>query len=138
MWEALSRRDWDGIKPFLADDCIYLDMPVGLAAAARGPDDIVKRLQVGIAPLASYANFPGLMLDNGVDAFYEHHEEWHWTTGESMVLRFVSVHRVQNAKITLWKDYWDMSALVNAAPPEWMEALATADTSWLFDATALV
>ncbi len=115
MWKALSARDWDSLKTFLSDDCIYLDVPVGPTAAARGPEDIVKRLKIGLEPLASYENFDGLMLNNGTDVMYEHHEEWHWPTGESAVLQFVSVHRVENDKITLWKDYWDMGALANFA-----------------------
>jgi hypothetical protein len=48
------------------------------------------------------------------------------------------VHRVENGKITLWKDYWDMGALANFAPPTWMEDLMTSDMSWMFDATGLV
>ncbi|KMO71009.1 limonene-1,2-epoxide hydrolase [Mycolicibacterium chubuense] len=138
MWAALSARDWEHLKTYLSPDCIYLDMPVGPAAAARGPDDIVKRLKIGLEPLASYENFPGLMVSNGTDLMYEHHEEWHWATGESAVLQFVSVHRVADGKITLWKDYWDMGALANHAPPTWMEDFATADMSWVFDATGLV
>jgi limonene-1,2-epoxide hydrolase len=138
MWKALSARDWESLKTYLSDDCIYLDMPVGPAAAARGPEDIVKRLKIGLEPLASYENFDGLMLDNGTDVMYEHHEEWHWPTGESAVLKFVTVHRVDNDKITLWKDYWDMGALANFAPPSWMEGFANADMSWVFDATGLV
>ncbi|MCP9275091.1 nuclear transport factor 2 family protein [Mycolicibacterium arenosum] len=138
MWQALSDRDWERLKTFLADDCIYLDMPVGPTAAAKGPEDIVKRLKIGIEPLASYENFTGLLLDNGRDAMYEHHEEWHWTTGESAVLQFTSVHRVENGKITLWKDYWDMAALANHAPPTWLEDFATADMSWVYDATGEV
>lgn len=138
MWAALSDRDWDALKTYLSDDCIYLDVPVGPAAAARGPEDIVKRLKIGIAPLASYENFTGLMVSNGADVMYEHHEEWHWATGESAVLQFVTVHRVENGKITVWKDYWDMAALVNHAPPTWLEDFASADMSWVFDATGLV
>ena len=133
MWNALSARDWDSLKTFLSDDCVYLDMPVG--PTARGPEDIVKRLKIGLEPLASYENFDGLMLDNGTDVVFEHHEEWHWRTG---VLKFVSVHRVENGKITLWKDYWDMGALANSAPPTWMEDIMSADMSWVFDATGLV
>jgi hypothetical protein len=53
MWKALSDRDWDLLKTFLSEDCIYLDMPVGPTAAARGPEDIVKRLKIGLEPLAS-------------------------------------------------------------------------------------
>lgn len=138
MWQALSDRDWERIKGFLADDCIYLDVPVGPTAAARGPEDIVKRLKIGIEPLASYENFPGLMVDNGADVMYEHSEEWHWATGESAVLRFATVHRVENGRITVWKDYWDMAALADFAPPSWLEDFATADMSWVFDATGLV
>ena len=138
MWKALSARDWDGMKPFLADDCIYYDVPVGPAAAARGPDDIVKRIRIAFDQLTAYENFPGLLIVNGSDAMYEHHEEWHWPTGESAINRFVTVHRVENGKITLWKDYWDMATLANSAPPTWQEELMNADMSWMFDATGLV
>lgn len=138
MWAALSRRDWEGVKRHLSQDCIYLDMPVGPAAAARGPEDIVKRLKIGIEPLASYENFTGLLVADGDAVMYEHHEEWHWVTGESAVLQFVSVHRVQDGLITLWKDYWDMGALANFAPPSWLADFADADMSWVFDATGLV
>lgn len=138
MWEALSARDWERLTTYLSEDCIYLDMPIGPTAAARGPVDIVKRLKIGLEPLASYENFPGLMVSNGRDVMYEHHEQWHWPTGESAVLQFVSVHRVADGKVELWKDYWDMGALANHAPPSWLEDFATADMSWMFDATGLV
>jgi limonene-1,2-epoxide hydrolase len=138
MWKALSARDWDGLQRYLADDCIYADMPVGPTLAARGPGDIVKRLKVGLEPLASYENHDGLLVSSGPDVMYEHSETWGWPTGETAVLRFVTVHRVQDEKITLWKDYWDMSGLTATAPPTWMEELATADTSWVFDATGLI
>ncbi|MDH6194250.1 limonene-1,2-epoxide hydrolase [Mycobacterium frederiksbergense] len=138
MWQALSDRNWELLKTYLSEDCLYLDMPVGPAAAAKGPEDIVKRLKIGLEPLASYENFSGLLVDNGRDAMYEHHEEWHWASGESAVLKFVTVHRVENGKVTLWKDYWDMAALANHAPPDWLENFATADMSWVFDATGLV
>jgi limonene-1,2-epoxide hydrolase len=138
LWKALSAREWDLVKSFLSEDCIYLDMPVGPTAAAKGPDDIVKRLKIGLAPLESYQNFDGLLLADGRDAMYEHHEEWHWATGESAVLKFVTVHRVENGRVTLWKDYWDMGALTNHAPPTWLEDFATADMSWIFDATGQV
>lgn len=138
LWKALSDRDWESVKSFLSDDCVYLDMPVGPTAAAKGPEDIVKRLRIGIEPLASYENSTGLLVDNGRDAMYEHHEEWHWTSGESVVLEFVTVHRVENGKITLWKDYWDMGSLANHAPPSWLEDFALADMSWIHDATGQI
>jgi limonene-1,2-epoxide hydrolase len=138
MWHALSDRDWEKLKTFIADECIYVDMPVGPAAAARGPEDIVKRLKVGLEPLAGYKNHDGVLVTNGVDVMYEHSETWNWVTGESTVLQFVTVHKVRDGKITLWKDYWDFGGLVNHAPADWMEELAKADTSWMFDATGLI
>jgi limonene-1,2-epoxide hydrolase len=138
MWHALSDRDWDKLKTFIADDCIYVDMPVGLVAAARGPEDIVKRLKVGLEPLSGYENHDGILVSNGVDVMYEHSETWNWVTGESTVLQFVTVHKVRDGKITLWKDYWDFAGLLNNAPADWMEQLAAADTSWMFDATGLI
>ena len=123
---------------FLSDDCIYADMPVGPALAARGPEDIVKRLKVGLEPLASYVNHDGLLVSNGSDAMYEHSETWGWDTGETALLRFVTVHRVIDGKVTIWKDYWDLGGMTSQAPPTWLEDMAKADTSWVFDATGLV
>lgn len=141
LWQALSRRDWDAIKTFLAEDCLYVDMPVP-ALAARGPEDIVKRLKIGLEPLAGYQNHDGVLVANGSDVMYEHSETWRFPTGEQGVLRFVTVHKVvlQNgeAKVAVWKDYWDMASLTGFAPPNYFEGLATADTSWVFDATGMV
>jgi len=142
LWQALSKRDWAALPTFLSDDCIYVDMPIGPTAAARGPVDIVKRLKIGLEPLADYVNHDGLLLADGTHAMYEHSETWTWISGEVAVLKFVSVHEVsvQNGvgKITLWKDYWDLGGFTTQAPPTWMEQLAGADTSWVFDATGLI
>ncbi|MFW3112533.1 limonene-1,2-epoxide hydrolase [Mycobacterium haemophilum DSM 44634] len=54
----------------------------------------MKRLKVGLEPLARYQNHDGLLVCNGVNAIYGHSETWHWNTGETAVLQFVSVHRV--------------------------------------------
>lgn len=138
MWRALSARDWDGVAAQLAPDCIYADMPVGPAAAARGPEDIVKRLKIGLEVLAGYQNHDGLLVADGPNVMYEHSETWTWATGEIAELRFVTVHEVIDGKITLWKDYWDMSALANFAPPNWLADFATADMSWVYDATGSI
>ncbi|WP_395311528.1 nuclear transport factor 2 family protein [Mycobacterium sp. AMU20-3851] len=138
MWRALSARDWDRVKTYLAPDCIYADMPLGPAAAARGPEDIVKRLKVGLEPLAGYENHDGVLVIDGADAMYEHSETWTWTTGETAVLPFVTVHRLVDGKITLWKDYWDMGSMTRLAPPNWIADFATADMSWVYDATGQI
>ncbi|MXP24096.1 nuclear transport factor 2 family protein [Gordonia sp. HNM0687] len=138
LWRALSDRDWDAVAPFLADGCIYLDVPFGPALAARGPADIVARLKVGLEELSSYRNHDGLIVADGDDVTYEHSETWTWTTGEVAELPFVTVHRVRDGQITLWKDYWDSTTLMNNAPPSWMDDLLSADTSWVYDATGQI
>lgn len=137
MWRALSRRDWDAVKTFLSDDCLYVDMPMP-AISARGPEDIVTRLKLGLEPLAGYENYAGVMLSNGSDVMYEHSETWTFQTGETGTLKFVTVHKVADGKITVWKDYSDFNTLVAFAPPSHFESLAAGDHSWIFDATDLV
>jgi len=141
MWRALSRRDLDAVKTFLAEDCLYVDMPIP-ALSARGPEDIVKKLKMTVEPLAGYENHDGLLLSNGTDVTYEHSETWTFPTGERGVLRFVTVHKVvlQNgeAKIAVWKDYYDLTTLTSFAPPNHFENLAGFDTSWIFDASGLI
>lgn len=137
MWKALSDRDWDALKTFLDDDCLYVDMPMP-AVSARGPENIVTRLKIGLESLSSYVNHDGLLLTNGTDVVYEHSETWGWSSGETVKLPFVSVHRVENGKITLWKDYSDFNTLLTAAPSSYVEQLGAVDTSWVYDASSLV
>ena len=137
LWTALSSRDWEAVAGCVSDDCIYIDMPLGPTLAARGPADIVKRLKTGLDALASYENHDGLLVADGEHVMYEHSETWTFTTGERFVLPFATVHRVVDGKVTVWKDYWDFSTIANNAPPGWLESLASADMSWIFDATGL-
>lgn len=138
LWRTLSARDWDHIADWITDDCIYVDMPVGPTLAARGPVDIVKRLQVGLRDLAAYENHDGLLAAADDVVMYEHSETWTFGTGEVVELPFVTVHRVRDGRVCLWKDYWDFGAVANSAPPDWMEGLQAADISWVYDATGQI
>ncbi len=137
LWAALARREWEALVPLLSDDAIYFDVPVGPSASARGPQDIITRLKIGLAPLADYTNHEGVLVSDGENVLYEHSETWTWDTGEVARLPFVTVHKVVGGKVTLWKDYWDYATLLSAAPADWLERMAGADTSWRFDATGL-
>jgi limonene-1,2-epoxide hydrolase len=138
LWRALAARDWDAIPALLCDDCIYFDVPVGASMAARGGRDIVKRLKVGLEPLTSYTNHDGVIVGDGEDVLYEHSETWTFDTGEVALLPFVTVHKVRDGKVAVWKDYWDLATLQGQAPTDWMDRMAGADLSWHFDATGLV
>lgn len=138
FWTALAERDWERIAGFFGPDSIYYDVPTGPASAAKGPEGIVARLQLGLAGLTGYEHDPNATIvagDGGV-VMTEHTERWTWDDDHSVALPFVSVQRVDlGGVITLWRDYWDLGTLMEAAPPSWHERLDTADLSWLYDAT---
>jgi limonene-1,2-epoxide hydrolase len=138
FWDALYARDWPRIRSFFDQESIYYDVPVGPAAAGRGPSSIEARLRLGLEGLASYGHVPGVVVAQGETVVTEHAETWVWDTGEAVTLPFVSVQTIRGETIALWKDYWDQLTLMNAAPATWHERLERADLSWVFDATGLV
>jgi hypothetical protein len=81
------------VKSVLSDE-------LGPSVAARGPDNIVKRLKVGLENdlLANYANHDVLVLTNGVDVIYEHLEIFTPTDGETANNPIVSSTRSATAK----------------------------------------
>ena len=135
FWDALYARDWARIRTFFGPQSIYYDVPTGPTTAAKGPDGIEARLRLGLETLSGYDHERGLIVADGEHVVTEHAETWHWPGGESVTLPFVSVQRVVDGTIVLWKDYWDYQTLMNAAPADWQERLATADLSWIYDAT---
>jgi limonene-1,2-epoxide hydrolase len=138
FWEALYARDWGRIRSFFDEDSIYYDIPVGPAAAGRGPDSIEARLRLGLETLSAYEHRPGVMVAEGDVVVTEHEEIWHWESGETVALPFVSIQRIRGKRIALWRDYWDQQTLMAAAPQSWHDRLNTADLSWVFDATGLL
>ena len=137
MWAALDARDWDRLAGFFTDETIYYDVPTGPATAARGPEGIIARLRLGLGDLAGYENAETAVTAGGDVVMIEHHETWTWPSGEVAHLPFVTVHRVVDGRIVLWKDYWDYRTLMDGAPSGWEEQLLSADLSWLFDATGI-
>ena len=126
------------MKNVVSDDCIFLDVPFGPTLAARVPDDIVKRLKSGLENenLVNWVDRDVLLLTNGVDVMYEHLVTYTSANGETANNPIVSVHKVSDGKVSLWKDYWDLNTIANTA---WFQSsLAGGDMSWVFDATGLV
>ena len=138
LWQAIGMRDWAAVKSLVSDDCIFLDVPLGPTLAARGPENIVRRLKGGLENehLADWADRNLLVLTNGVDVMYEHVVTYTSTNGEIATNPIVSVHKVTDGKVCLWKDYWDLNAIANAT---WFQrSLEGADLSWVFDASGLI
>jgi limonene-1,2-epoxide hydrolase len=138
FWDALYARDWDRVRSFFGPESIYLDVPTGPTAAARGPADIEKRLRLGLEDLAGYSHGPAMVVAEGGIVVTEHSENWTWPSGEQVTLPFVSVQHVAGGTITLWKDYWDLGTLMGAAPPGWMDQLMGGDLSWMTDVSGQI
>ena len=111
-------RDWPRIRSFFGPESIYYDVPTGPSTAGVGPDSIEARLRLGLEGLAGYEHRPGVVAE-GPDGVVvtEHTEVWTWVSGETVALPFVSVQRIEDGVIVLWKDYWDLQTLMSAAPP---------------------
>ena len=123
MWQCLYRKDWDGVAARIAEDGHYEDVPTP-DAGATGPENVVKRLKIGLEPVARFEHDIHRVVSEGSSVVIEHTETWHFEGGEKIVNHFVTIHEVRDGKITLWRDYWDLNTLMSQAPPWWIERLA--------------
>ncbi len=121
FWKVLYQRDWDGMGRFFAEDSEYTDVPSPDDDVARGPDQIVARLRLGLERISGYEHALRLMVAEDDTVVTEHSETWYWHTGERVTLPFVSVHELRHGSIIRWWDYWDLQTLMNAAPAWWIE-----------------
>lgn len=120
FWSDLGRRDFDAIRRYFNEESHYTDVPAP-EEGAFGPDAIVARLRLGLEPLERYEPLDGTMVAEGDMVMLEHSEGWYWSTGEHVVLPFVSVFEIRDGVIARWWDYWDMATLMNAAPQWWVD-----------------
>ena len=110
FWVDMGNRDFAAVRTYFTADSHYTDVPAP-EEGARGPDEIEARLRLGIAPLERYVPLPGNMVAEGDMVILEHSEEWHWSTGESVVLPFVSVFEIHAGGV-------DRSVLVAGLTPD--------------------
>jgi ketosteroid isomerase-like protein len=130
LWDCLYRKDWDGVAACIADDGLYQDVPAPDRGAV-GPANVVRRLRVGLDPVARFEHELHRMVVDGDTAMLEHTETWHFETGEKIVNPFVTVHVVRDGRIALWRDYWDLGKLMAQAPQWWIERLARhSESEW--------
>lgn len=124
FWEALGRRDFDAVGAMMSERGHYVDVPVLDAdEGAFGPAETAARLRLGLEPLERYVLHDGTITASGNRVITEHEEEWFWQTGESTRLRFCSVMEVSNGQVDRWWDYFDLAAIMNAAPAWWVEQI---------------
>ncbi len=123
LWQALYRKDWDGVAGLIASDGHYEDVPAP-DAGATGPANVVTRLRIGLDSVERFEHEIHRVVAEGASVIVEHTETWHFHTGEAVRNPFVTIHEVEDGKIKLWRDYWDLGGLMAQAPKWWIEAIA--------------
>jgi limonene-1,2-epoxide hydrolase len=125
LWDALGRRDFDGVGALMAERGHYVDVPVKeIDEGAYGPQETAARLRLGIEPLHGYELHDGPIVAADRYVVTEHSETWIWEPGAQVTLPFTSVMEVSNGKVDRWWDYFDLGTLLNAAPGWWHEHIA--------------
>lgn len=119
FWGDLARRDYDAVGAYFTPDGHYTDVPAP-EEGAFGPAEVAARLRLGLEPLVKYELHDGPIVADGNMVITEHSETWHWETGESVTLPFVSVHEIRDGQVVRWHDYFDLNTLLSAAPEAWM------------------
>ena len=123
LWNALYQKDWKGVADCIDEHGLYEDVPAPDSGAV-GPDNVVKRLRLGLDPVERFEHEIHRVVAEGDSVVIEHTEIWHFETGEKITNDFVTIHEVEGDKITLWRDYWDLNTLMQQAPKWWIERLA--------------
>jgi limonene-1,2-epoxide hydrolase len=121
FWRDLYRRDWDAVTGYFDATSEYTDVPTPADDVARGPEQIVARLRIGLEPLSSIGHDVRLVVAGGDAVVTEHTEHWSWPSGEQAALPFVSVQELRDGTISRWWDYWDLTTLLGAAPAWWID-----------------
>ncbi len=122
FWTTLYRREFDAVGEMMAEQGEYTDVFTPDDDVAIGPQQVAARLRLGLEPLSDIRHHPKRMVGEGDTVMFEHAEEWHWHTGESCLVRFVSVMEVDDdGKVVRWHDYPDLQLLLSSAPQWWIE-----------------
>jgi limonene-1,2-epoxide hydrolase len=122
FWDLLYAKDWDRLATLFAPEAEYTDVPTPADDVARGPEQIIARLRLGLDPTEEMVHHPGTVAAEGDLVMTEHVEEWRFHTGEVVKLPFVSVHELDgDGRIVRWWDYWDLQTLLGSAPQWWLD-----------------
>lgn len=121
FWRDLYEGDFDAVASRFAADGKYTDVATPADDVAVGAEEIVARLTLAFSRLSGLRDERLHLVAGDDTVMTEHIELWEWPTGESMALHVASVHEIEGGLITMWRDYWDMNVLTQAAPQWWFE-----------------
>jgi len=123
LWQTLYTKDWDALAALLHDEVFYEDVPTP-DPGARGRANVIRRLRIGLDPIERFEHHFHRAVAEGASVVLEHTEVWHFHTGEVMRNPFVTIHEVEDGRIKLWRDYWDLGTMMASVPKWWLEHVA--------------
>jgi limonene-1,2-epoxide hydrolase len=124
FWDDLYAHRFERLGDYFASDAVYDDVPIP-AARAVGPAAIVRKLRIGLEPVARHVHHVHRVVADGDAVVTEHTEEWHFAPDHVVALPFVSVQVLDAGRIVLWRDYSNIDTLLSAAPGWWIEHVTT-------------
>lgn len=103
---AVVRRDLDAALPHLADDVTYDNVPVG---AVRGRDAVWAALSRGVMAKATAVEWVVLRQAAEGDVVMNERLDRFLVDGRWVEIPVAGVFVVEDGRITLWRDYFDLA-----------------------------
>ncbi len=110
--KAMETLDYDTALTFIADGCVYENMPMG---KVRGPAGVRGVLEPFFAPTLENEFRILLELTHGNTVFTERLDRHLLATGW-VILPVAGVWVVENGLITAWRDYFDLATIASKWP----------------------
>jgi limonene-1,2-epoxide hydrolase len=120
FWDDLYAHRFDRLGAYFTPDAVYDDVPIP-AARVVGPEAIVRKLRIGLERVEKHVHHVHRVVADDETVVTEHTEDWHFDATHVVPLPFVSVQVIREGRITLWRDYSNIDALLSAAPAWWLE-----------------
>lgn len=111
--KAMEALDYDTGLTFVADDCEYTNLPM---SSVRGPAGVRAVLEPFFAPTLSNEFRVLRIVAEGPRVVIERLDRHQLGPDRWAELPVVGVFEVENGKITVWREYFDLGTLVRQWP----------------------
>jgi limonene-1,2-epoxide hydrolase len=109
---ALGKKDFNTALQYLSDDCEYTNIPI---STVQGPVAVRTVLEAFLAPTLENEIVVKHVAVDGSVVFIERTDRHRLANGW-VELPVTGVWEVQDGRITLWRDYFDVLTLQQAWP----------------------
>lgn len=112
MMAAMAVMDYDSACSFIADDCEYTNLPMG---TVQGPEGVRGLLEPFFAPTIENEFTVLRAAEVGKTLFLERLDR-HRLADRWVELPVTGVFEVEDGKITVWRDYFDLATIMQHWP----------------------